>query len=171
MGRPGRRPASFSAWRRSEVQGTREGDAACAFPKTMAQTVRTNRAINAQSLGIMRSLLRNDSFLACSGELSCISMSVQIEPGNVFIRFFFSALLTHTDRRLSRFRSYVPCGIESSVSFSTDRKRGHPEVPHGRFLDTMPCLSMPLQGRPRRNAGNDRRSFALSVIRMKFQCR
>jgi hypothetical protein len=75
----------------------------------------------------------------------------------------FLELSTHRDRLPSKFRSYVPCGTESSVPFSTDRKLGHPEVLHVGFLDTRHLLSTPLPGRPLRSADNDRISPSLSV--------
>ena len=83
-----------------------------------------------------------------------------------FYQTSFSVPLTHRDRLLSKFRNYAPSGTESSVPFSTDRKPGHPEVLHGRFLETTHCLSMPLQGRLLRSAYNYRRSFFLLVAHM-----
>ena len=77
---------------------------------------------------------------------------------------FFSTLLIHRDRLLSKFHSCAPCGTESSVPFSTDRRPGHPEFLHAILLDTMRCLSMPLQGRPPRSEYRGRKSCALPAV-------
>ena len=97
--------------------------------------------------------------------------NVRLYKDVTFYQISFSTLLIHRDRLLSKFRSCAPCGTESNVPFSIDRRPGHPEFLHAILLDTMRCLSMPLQGRPRRSGYNDRRSFSLLAARTEVQCR
>ncbi len=79
----------------------------------------------------------------------------------MFYRASSSELLTHMDRLLNKFRSYVLCDIESIVPFSIYHIPEHPVSLHAAILDAMHYLSMLLQDMPPRSGYNDRRSFSL----------
>jgi len=83
----------------------------------------------------------------------------------------FSELSTHRDRLLNKFRSYVPCDIESNVPFSIDHISEHPVSLHATILDAMRYPSMLLQGRLSRRGYNVRRSFSPAAARMVVPCR